>query len=240
MLATASSSATGLNTGAAMPAEPPVALLSGVTVRYAGSASPAIADVTLEVPTNTVMAIIGPSGSGKSTLLSSLGLLTTLTAGSYELLGAETNALSNRRQAAFRAAHIGFVFQAYHLLSHLSVWENVRLGTRYAATPRAVADQRAAELLDLFGLGHRTAAHPRQLSGGEQQRVAIARALLNRPALMLCDEPTGNLDRSSAERVMRAIIDGQSARTGSTVIVTHDPWVAEQADIVHEMELPPR
>jgi ABC-type lipoprotein export system ATPase subunit len=212
--------------------------LSDVEVRYANLARPAITGVDLSVRANEVVAVMGVSGSGKSTLLSVLGLLTTPAAGRYRLLGTEVATAPERVRARLRAERLGFVFQSYHLLTHLTALDNVVLGARYGGSVAGDVRSRAVELLTSFGLEGRDTAYPLELSGGEQQRVAIARALIATPALVLCDEPTGNLDRASAERVMAAILAGRDEGERATVVVTHDAWVAAHADRVHELRTP--
>ncbi|GAA5005272.1 ABC transporter ATP-binding protein [Kitasatospora paranensis] len=182
----------------------------------------------LAVRRGEYVAVTGPSGSGKSTLLHLLGLLDTPTCGSYTLDGIDTGRLSDRDRSTLRGRRIGFVFQSFHLLPHRTAEENVLLAQVYNRTPRELRGPAAREALQRVGLGHRTDALPTTLSGGEQQRVAIARALVNRPGLLLCDEPTGNLDSANASAVL-----GQFERLhadGFTlVVITHDPAVAARA-----------
>ncbi|MEA2493968.1 MAG: putative transport system ATP-binding protein [Thermoleophilaceae bacterium] len=214
-----------------------LARLSGIEVRYPNLERPAITGTDVTIHEKEILAITGPSGSGKSTLLSVLGLLITPTSGGYRLLGTDVTTASDGTRARLRAEHIGFVFQAYHLLSHLTAIDNVLLGARYSLAEEALGS-RAGQLLARFGLQDRCSAFPRELSGGEQQRVAIARALVAAPAIVLCDEPTGNLDRKSAERVMAAILAGRDEADRAIVLVTHDVWVAEHADRVLNLEIP--
>lgn len=182
----------------------------------------------LEVGAGEYLAVVGPSGSGKSTFLNIAGLLDRPTTGSYFLDGVDTGALSDADRTALRGSQIGFVFQAFHLLPHRSAEENVMLGTLYQGM-RFVARQTAArQALDRVGLSHRLAAPPSQLSGGERQRVAIARALVAGPSLLLCDEPTGNLDTVTAAKVLD-LLDGLRSEGQTIVVITHDPIVAERA-----------
>ncbi|NUQ90350.1 MAG: ABC transporter ATP-binding protein [Glycomyces artemisiae] len=181
------------------------------------------ADLTVEAA--EYVTVVGPSGAGKSTFLNVVGLLDRVTTGRYELDGIDVATLSESARTALRASRIGFVFQAFHLLAQRSALENVTLGQLYTGHGRAVRRRNAAEMLDRVGLAHRLHALPSTLSGGERQRVAIARALVNRPKLLLCDEPTGNLDSATAGSVLRILDDLQS--DGFTLIViTHDPAVA--------------
>ncbi|MBD0672199.1 ABC transporter ATP-binding protein [Streptomyces sp. CBMA156] len=182
----------------------------------------------LTVGRNDYVAITGPSGSGKSTLLHLLGLLDTPTTGSYALDGIDTGRLSDRDRSTLRGRRIGFVFQSFHLLPNRTAEENVLLAQVYNRTPRAGRGEAARAALRQVGLGHRAHSLPTVLSGGERQRVAIARALVNRPSLLLCDEPTGNLDSANATTVMDhfAHLHGQGY---TLVVITHDPAVAARA-----------
>lgn len=186
----------------------------------------AVDDVALRVDEGQFVAICGPSGCGKSTLLSLVGGLALPTAGRVVVAGQEISQMSASERAAFRADHLGFVFQLFHLLPYLSVLDNVLV----AATPatRATARQRGSELLERFGLGDRLSHRPGQLSVGQRQRVAMARALLNRPRLLLADEPTGNLDPANAAALLDLLSEYQ--REGGTVLmVTHEAYAAQRA-----------
>ncbi|MFF0477173.1 ABC transporter ATP-binding protein [Streptomyces sp. NPDC004284] len=169
--------------------------------------------------------VVGPSGSGKSTFLNIAGLLDRPTGGTYLLDGTDTGALGDSGRTALRGSRIGFVFQAFHLLPHRSALENVMLAMVYNRIARGERRPRAREALDRVGLGHRANALPTRLSGGERQRVAIARALVARPSLLLCDEPTGNLDSATAGSVL-ALLDELHADGITMVVITHDPAVA--------------
>lgn len=174
------------------------------------------------------VAVTGPSGSGKTTLLSLLGLLDTPTAGSYLLDGVDTAAMSDWERTSLRAYRIGFVFQAFHLIGYRSVADNVELGLTYQGIRRRERRRAALEVIEQVGLGHRRDALCTTLSGGEMQRVAIARALVRKPTLVLCDEPTGNLDTATSDQILELI--EQVHHNGLTVMmITHDSAVAARA-----------
>ncbi|HET9554947.1 MAG TPA: ABC transporter ATP-binding protein [Anaeromyxobacteraceae bacterium] len=188
----------------------------------------ALAGVSLDLLAGEFTAIMGASGSGKSTLMNLLGCLDRPTTGRYLLEGQEVSRLSNDQLAAIRNRTLGFVFQSFNLLSRTSALENVELPLLYANVGAAERHARAREALERVGLGGRIDHHPNQMSGGQQQRVAIARALVNRPRILLADEPTGNLDSRTSEDVMALFQD--LARGGITVIlVTHEPDIAAYA-----------
>lgn len=188
----------------------------------------ALRPVDLTVGTGEYLAITGPSGSGKSTLLNLLGLLDQPTEGSYSLAGHLTADLAESQRTALRARRIGFVFQEFHLLPYRSAAENVALGSLYAGSSRVRRRARARESLAQVGLGHRLDAMPTTMSGGERQRVAIARAMVNEPALLLCDEPTGNLDSVTAGLILDTL--DELHQLGVTVVViTHDSNTAARA-----------
>ncbi|MEN9504570.1 MAG: hypothetical protein RI958_496, partial [Actinomycetota bacterium] len=174
------------------------------------------------------VAITGPSGSGKTTLLSLLGLLDTPTAGSYLLDGVDTASLTDRQRTALRAHRIGFVFQAFHLVGYRSVADNVELGLTYQGVNRRQRRRAALDVIDQVGLSHRQDALCTTLSGGEKQRVAIARSLIRQPTLMLCDEPTGNLDTATSNQVLD-LIEHVHLHGVTIVIITHDTHVAARA-----------
>jgi len=186
---------------------------------------PILEQANLTLPPGTAAAIMGPSGSGKSTLLYMIGALEPPTSGSVTIGGTNPYTLGEREQATFRGAHIGFVFQDHLLLPQLSALDNVLAPTVVARDGGPFVD-RARMLLDRVGLGNRMDHRPGELSGGERQRVAVARALIRQPTLLLCDEPTGNLDRAAAEGVADLLASlGADGRT-SMVIVTHSPVLA--------------
>ena len=176
--------------------------------------------IDLQIEAGEYVAITGPSGCGKSTLLSMLGLLDQPTSGVYCLQGENVAAKSPRELAAIRRGRIGFVFQSFNLLDELTVHDNVQLALRYGPLPDKMQRLRVAEVLKRLGLSHRASHHPSQLSGGQQQRVAIARAIAARPALLLADEPTGNLDSAHGQEVMRLLRELNDEGT-TLVMVTH-------------------
>jgi putative ABC transport system ATP-binding protein len=207
----------------------PVIELRGVSRTYPGPPPvPALRPADLVIEAGDYVAVTGPSGSGKSTLLYLLGLLDIPTDGSYLLDGLDTSALGDEDRSALRGRRIGVVFQAFHLLPYRTAVENVLLAQLYNQTPRGARLQAAAAALDAVGLGHRLDALPVTLSGGECQRVAIARALVNSPALVLCDEPTGNLDSANAAALM-GLLDELNASGYTIVVITHDAVVAGHA-----------
>ncbi|WP_413774888.1 ABC transporter ATP-binding protein [Actinocorallia sp. A-T 12471] len=191
----------------------------------------ALTDVNFQVGAGELVAIIGPSGSGKSTLLNILGLLDRPSSGSYLLRGSDTAHLAERERTRVRAQSIGFVFQAFHLVAHKTAWANVALPLLYTRVPHRDRRRRAEEQLHRVGLGHRLDAYPATLSGGEKQRVAIARATVHGPSMLLCDEPTGNLDSETSATVMD-LLDRMAGDGLAVVVVTHDPAVAARADRV--------
>ena len=206
----------------------------------------ALQDVDLLVQRGEWLAIIGPSGSGKSTLLNIIGMLDRQTGGTYQFEGVHVDELGDSSRAGLRGRRIGFVFQAFHLLPHRSVLENVMLAELYTGAPREGRRDRAFRSLDRVGLAHRAEFFPTKLSGGEKQRAAIARALMGGPSLLLCDEPTGNLDSHSADSVMEVF--SHLSREGLTLtVITHNADVAKLAHrrvqivdgILHEMSASP-
>ncbi len=203
-----------VNLGKVFPTNPPVIALNNVNLR---------------IERGEYVAMVGQSGSGKSTLLNVLGCLDRHTSGSYFFDGIDTSELSDNERTALRGSRIGFVFQSFHLLAHRTVLENVMLGELYLATPRRDRKRRALEALEIVGMSHRTSFLPTRLSGGERQRVAIARALLGSPDLLLCDEPTGNLDSHNTE-LMLDQLDLLVQRGMTVIVITHEHSVAERAD----------
>jgi putative ABC transport system ATP-binding protein len=201
-------------------------LIEAVNVRRTFSpGEQGLRSATLSVPSGTSVAIVGPSGSGKTTLLTLLGLLERPTAGTLRVLGHDAREGSAADATALRRTGLSFIFQGFHLIPHLSVFENVLLGLYHRDTPRAERSRLVHEQLTTLGLADHAHALPKTLSGGEQQRVAIARALVRQPRLLLCDEPTGNLDSANSEIVVTALL-GSVAPTRSVVIVTHDEKLA--------------
>jgi putative ABC transport system ATP-binding protein len=205
---------------------PPVVEFRGAGLTYPGPPPvQALKACELTVERGEYVTVVGPSGSGKSTFLNIAGLLDAPTEGRYLLDGIDTAALSDADRTGLRGRRIGFVFQSFHLLPHRSALENVMLAMVYNSGERRGRSERAREALERVGLGHRTDALPTRLSGGERQRVAIARALVARPSLLLCDEPTGNLDTATAEAIL--LLLDELHRDGMTLLViTHDPDVA--------------
>ncbi|MDP9494797.1 MAG: ABC transporter ATP-binding protein [Actinomycetota bacterium] len=209
----------------------PVVELRGVGRTFAvGDVSVrALAAASLSVERGEYVAVVGPSGSGKSTMLNVLGLLDRPTEGSYLFEGIDTSDLNEGQRAGLRSRRIGFVFQSFHVLAHRSVIENVLLSTIYSGMPRDDRVSAAETALRQVGLGHRMDFLPSKLSGGERQRVAIARALVTRPAILLADEPTGNLDSATGAGVLR-LFDELRAEGLTLVVVTHDGEVSRHAD----------
>jgi len=216
-------------TTVAGPARPVVQLI-GLRRSFPGPPEVhAVRGVDLTIRAGEYVSIVGPSGSGKSTLLHLLGLLDQPTDGTYRLDGEDVSALPERRRSAVRGLRIGFVFQAFHLLPTRTVLDNVMLSMVYQGVPRRQRRERALEALGRVGLDHRREFTPRTLSGGERQRVAIARALAARPALLLADEPTGNLDRANAAGVLE-LFDALHADGLTLAVITHDDQVSRRAD----------
>ena len=186
--------------------------------------------VSLDVAQGEVVSIVGASGAGKTTLLQIIGTLSRPDSGRVEIDGRDVSALGDRALSQFRNERIGFVFQFHHLLAEFTAFENVCIPGLIGRRPRADVERRAAELLDMMGLAARRDHKPGQLSGGEQQRVAIARALVNSPAVLLADEPSGNLDSHNRDEIHRLFFDLRERLGQTVVIVTHDENLAAMAD----------
>ncbi len=202
--------------------------LEQVTKTYGGDRPvPALQGVSFDIAAGELVAIVGPSGSGKSTLLHLMGTLERPTDGRVCVTGLDVAGLSDRELAAVRATRIGFVFQQFFLAEHSTLVENVADGLLYAGVPADERREQAAEALEAVGLGERLNARPTQLSGGERQRVAIARALVGSPAIVLADEPTGNLDSTTGEQIM-ALIDELNRNGATIVVITHEHAIAER------------
>lgn len=186
--------------------------------------------INLNLVEGEIVAIVGPSGAGKSTLLHLLGLMEAPTSGTLKIQGVEVQGLSAKERARLRNEYIGFLFQFHHLLPELTVLENAMLPQRIQGLSERQAAAQAAMLLDTIGLRAHMYKRPMQMSGGEQQRAALARALVNEPALVLADEPTGNLDRETGEVILKLLWEEVRQRNATAVIVTHQEDIAERAD----------
>jgi ABC-type lipoprotein export system ATPase subunit len=212
--------------------------LKDVSHTYSTTAGdvPVLRGVNLAVRPGELVSLIGPSGSGKSTLLSIMGLLLSPTAGSVRIAGTESTALSAQERARLRGQYLGFVFQAFHLIEHKTVRENIAAAFLYTATRTPTQIATAVEhTLERVGLGHRADALPATLSGGEKQRCAIARALVADPPVLLCDEPTGNLDAKNSRTIMDLLSQAAREHGCSVVLVTHDDEVARSADSIYRV-----
>ena len=196
----------------------------------------ALVNVSLEVHAGEFVCLMGPSGSGKTTLLNIIGGLDRPTKGTVEIAGRDTSRITESQFAALRHDTIGYIFQSYNLIPFLSAVENVELPLMFEPYDRKALRQRAIDLLNLVGLGHRLDHQPAKMSGGEQQRTAIARALISNPALVLADEPTANLDHRTGEIVVETLKDLCSKLGVAVVASTHDPAVADQASRVARMK----
>jgi putative ABC transport system ATP-binding protein len=209
----------------------PVIELAGVSKTYRSGLLQvtALREVSLRIDAGECVAIMGPSGSGKSTLMNILGCLDVPTEGTYALAGEDVGAMGEDDLAEVRNRRIGFVFQQFNLLASMTAWRNVELPLCYAGVSAAERRRRALDALDRVGLADRAEHRPGELSGGQQQRVAIARALVGDPALILADEPTGNLDSASSADVL-ALLDRLRAAGRTVVLITHDAEVAATAE----------
>jgi lipoprotein-releasing system ATP-binding protein len=212
----------------------PVVKLTKVTRSFeqGGVVVNVLRGVDLEVRPGEIVALLGPSGSGKSTMLQAIGLLEGGFGGKIEIAGIDASKLGKDERAAVRRDHIGFVYQFHHLLPDFNASENVVLPQLITGKPRAECERRASELLTALGLGERLDHRPSKLSGGEQQRVAVARALANKPRLVLADEPTGNLDEATADRVFREFLELVRGQGSAALVATHNERLAAAMDRV--------
>jgi putative ABC transport system ATP-binding protein len=212
------------------PTDAPVFNLKDVTLSLEGNAGPVgiLHDIALTVSHGESLALTGPSGSGKSSLLMIMGGLERATGGTVEALGTDLTHMSEDALARFRRGKVGIVFQSFHLIPTMTALENV--ATPLELCGRRDAFDRAAQELDVVGLGHRRGHYPSQMSGGEQQRVALARASAPRPAIILADEPTGNLDSANGAAIMDLLFGLRDRHGATLVLVTHDPALAERCD----------
>lgn len=213
-----------------MPTTDAILQLRGITrdFKLGSQTVHVLKGIDLNIAKNEYVALMGPSGSGKSTLMNLLGCLDTPTSGSYELNGTDVSSLNDNALAEIRNSEIGFVFQTFNLLPRSTALENVALPLVYAGLSKEDRLARAAEVLDQVGLSDRMDHRPNQLSGGQRQRVAVARALVNRPALILADEPTGNLDSKTSLEIMK-LFDEIQAAGNTVVLVTHEEDIAQYA-----------
>ena len=212
----------------------PVIRLAGLTRSFeqGGERIEVLRGVNLEVAPGEIVALLGPSGSGKSTLLQAVGLLEGGFGGEIDIAGVDASRLSADERTELRRDRIGFVYQFHHLLPDFNALENVLLPQLVAGSARSDAEQRARELLTALGLAQRLDHRPSQLSGGEQQRVAVARALANRPALVLADEPTGNLDERTSDRVLEQFLELVRGTGSAALVATHNERLAARMDRV--------
>ena len=212
----------------------PVFRLTGLTRSFeqGGVRIDVLRGCNLTVQPGEIVALLGPSGSGKSTMLQAIGLLEGGFGGKIEIAGTDASTLSGDQRTTLRRDHIGFVYQFHHLLPDFTAIENVILPQLVAGISRDAGDLRARELLDALGLGQRLSHRPSQLSGGEQQRVAVARALANKPELVLADEPTGNLDEATADKVLGEFIKLVRGEGSAALVATHNERLAKSMDRV--------
>jgi len=212
----------------------PVVRLTGLTRAFeqGGERIDVLRGVDLTIMPGEIVALLGPSGTGKSTLLQAVGLLEGGFGGKIEIAGIDATDLGSAERTALRRNHLGFVYQFHHLLPDFNAEENVTLPQLVAGVPRPEASQRARQLLGSLGLEHRLTHRPSQLSGGEQQRVAVARALANEPQLVLADEPTGNLDEVTSDKVLAQFLELVRGQGSAAVVATHNERLAQRMDRV--------
>jgi len=204
--------------------------------RRGGETIEVLQGLNLDVDTGEFVAFMGPSGSGKTTLLNLVGGLDTPTSGTVTVDGDEITSMSSRHLAAWRARHVGFIFQMYNLIPVLTAFGNVELPLLLTNLSKAQRRQHVETALELVSLGDRMKHYPRQLSGGQEQRVAIARAIVTDPTFLLCDEPTGDLDRRAAEEILDLLTQLEADHGKTILMVTHDPLAAERADLVLHLD----
>ena len=216
----------------------PIVQVRGVSKSYRrdSMAIPVLRDISLDVPEGEFLGLMGPSGSGKTTLLNLIAGIDRPDAGSVAVAGTDVTKLSESEAARWRATHIGFVFQFYNLLPVLTAFENVELPLLLAPLSKAERKQHVETALTLVGLADRMRHYPRQLSGGQEQRVAIARAIASDPTILVADEPTGDLDRKSAEEVLTLLERLNKEFKKTIVMVTHDPHAVERAHTVRHLD----
>src|SRR6187549_2079451 len=198
--------------------------------RQGDSSIQVLRGVDLDIGPGEIVALLGPSGSGKSTMLQAVGLLEGGFGGKIEIVGTDASALPTDGRTKLRRDHLGFVYQFHHLLPDFNAIENVVMPQLVAGRDKAAAEERAREVLSALGLEHRLTHRPSQLSGGEQQRVAVARALANRPHLVLADEPTGNLDEKTADKVLAQFLDLVRGQGSAALVATHNERLAAKMD----------
>src|SRR5438876_5544511 len=216
----------------------PIVQVRGVSKSYRrdSMAIPVLHDISLDVPEGEFLGLMGPSGSGKTTLLNLIAGIDRPDAGSVAVAGTDVTKLSESEAARWRATHIGFVFQFYNLLPVLTAFENVELPLLLAPLSKAERKKHVETALTLVGLADRMRHYPRQLSGGQEQRVAIARAIASDPTILVADEPTGDLDRKSAEEILK-LMDLLHRKFNKTIVmVTHDPAAAQSAEIIRRLD----
>ncbi len=216
----------------------PIVQISGVSKSYQRDTMtiPVLHDITLEVPDGEFLGLMGPSGSGKTTLLNLIAGIDRPDGGSVTVAGTDVTKLSESQLARWRATHIGFVFQFYNLIPVLTAFENVELPLLLTSLSKAERRKHVETALTLVGLGDRMHHYPRQLSGGQEQRVAIARAIATDPTILVADEPTGDLDRKSAEEVLTLLERLNREFKKTILMVTHDPHAAERAHLVRHLD----
>ncbi|WP_095011169.1 ABC transporter ATP-binding protein [Tsuneonella mangrovi] len=210
----------------------PVVRLTGLTRSFeqGGVTIEVLRGVNLAIAPGEIVALLGPSGSGKSTMLQAVGLLEGGFSGQIEIAGIDANALPADGRTTLRREHLGFVYQFHHLLPDFNALENVVIPQLVAGRSRGEAEERAQAILDALGLGHRLEHRPSQLSGGEQQRVAVGRALANRPQLVLADEPTGNLDEQTSDKVLAQFLELVRGEGSAALVATHNERLAAKMD----------